>query len=43
MNRIMWLVLFVENLQFEIFDNLFNEGLLLVDVDNDGDCEFIVG
>lgn len=36
-------VLFVENLQFEIFDNLNNEVLVLVDVDNDGDNEFVVG
>lgn len=36
-------VSFVEKLQLEISDNLFNEGLLLADVDNDGDCELIVG
>lgn len=43
MNRTTRSVSFVENLQLEISDNLFNEGLLLADVDNDGDCELIVG
>lgn len=36
-------VSFVENLQLEISDNLFNEALLLADVDNDGDGELVVG
>ena len=36
-------VSFVENLQLEISDNLFNEALLLADVDNDGDSELVVG
>lgn len=43
MNRTTRSVSFVENLQLEVSDNLFNEGLLLADVDNDGDCELIVG
>lgn len=33
----------VENLQLEISDSLFNESLLLADVDNDDDCELVVG
>ena len=36
-------VSFVENLQLEITESLFNESLLLADVDNDGDYELIVG
>lgn len=36
-------VSFVENLRLEISDNLFNEALLLADVDNDGDSELVVG
>ena len=36
-------VSFVENLQFEISDNLNNEALVLADVDNDGDNELVVG
>lgn len=36
-------VSFVENLQLEISDSLFNESLLLADVDNDGDLELVVG
>ena len=36
-------VSFVENLQLEITESLFNESLLLSDVDNDGDYELIVG
>lgn len=36
-------VSFVENLQLEITDSLFNESLLLADVDNDDDCELVVG
>ena len=36
-------VSFVENLELEISDSLFNESLLLTDVDNDEDYELVVG
>lgn len=36
-------VSFVENLQLEISDSLFNESILLADVDNDDDYELVVG
>ena len=36
-------VSFVENLELEISDTLFNESLLLADVDNDEDYELVVG
>ena len=43
MNTHVHSVSFVENLQLEITESLFNESLLLADVDNDGDYELIVG
>ena len=36
-------VSFVENLQLEINDSLFNESILLADVDNDEDYELVLG
>lgn len=36
-------VSFVEKLQLEISDSLFNESILLADVDNDDDYELVVG